>query len=575
VCGKDDPIVQSWRREVVNNRSGWPARRVCRLLTVSIAMGSAMLSARAQPPGVPANAASNPAVAATLPTAGLASETDGSRSILDPNIRPIDLGSVLRLAGVQNPQLLLARQRVLEAVAQRQFAAAQFLPTLNGGASYDSHTGNLQQSSGNILSTNRSSVYVGAGSFAIAAGTVAIPGVILAGNAAEGLFLYLASRQVVRQRAWASAAEQNQVLLRAAEAYCELLRAEGHRAIAEQIRDQAEEVARITAAYARTGEGRQADADRAATELARRRAELRRAEGRILTASAQLCRVLNLDPSIRLHPTDAFAVPMPVIPDPVPLCELIGIALMRRPELGERRAVIRETLLTLEGTRLLPFSPTVLLGFSSGGFGGGSNLVTPVFGNFGTRADFDAVAYWTLRNLGVGNLALINIARARVQASRFQELAMLDQIRDEVAEAYARTHARFAQIAENEDAVRSAVQGFALDLLRIRQAVPVDEAKQPRPIEVIDSLKLLAEAKDAYLDAIVDYNQAHFALYVATGQPPADALAQPVPVDGGTPIPTGSPAGAATTNPPATAPSPPSGVLPSPFAPRGAAPTGP
>jgi outer membrane protein TolC len=259
---------------------------------------------------------------------------------------------------------------------------------------------------------------------------------------------------------------------------------------------------------------------------------------------------------------------MPVIPDPVPLCELIAIALMRRPELGERRAVIREALLALEGARVLPFSPTVLLGFSSGGFGGGSNLVRPVFGNFGARVDFDAVAYWSLRNLGVGNLALINIARAHLQATQFQELAVMDQVRDEVAEAYARSHARFAQMAEDEDAIRSAVQGFALDLKRILEAVPADEARQPRPIEVIDSLKLLAEAKDDYLDAIVDYNQAHFELYVATGQPPADALAQPLPVAGQVPARPASP------GTPAAAPPPPAGGAP-PFAPPGVVRTGP
>jgi len=509
--------------------------------------------------------------------AASAIEPGKTQSILDANEQPIDLGTVLRLAGVQNPQLLLARQRVLEAVALRQFAAAQILPTLNGGSSYNTHTGNLQQSSGNILSLNRSSVYVGNGAFAVAAGSVAVPGVVLTGNVAEGVYLYLASRQFVQQQAWTSAAEQNQTLLRAALAYCELIRAEGHRAIAEQIRDQAAEVARITAAYARTGQGRQADADRASTELARRRAEVRQAEGRILETSARLCRVLNLDPSIRLHPTDAYAVPLPVIPDPVPLRELVAIALMRRPELGARRAVVKEALLALEGARMLPFSPTILLGFSSGGIGGGSNLVVPRFGNFGGREDFDAIAYWSLRNLGVGNAALINIAKAHVKATEFQQLAMMDQIRNEVAEAHARSHARFAQIIEEEDAVRSSVQGFALDLERIRQAVPQDEAKQPRPIEVIDSLKLLAEAKRGFLDAIVDYNQAHFEIYVATGQPPAEALAQPVPVGGENPgrrtAPTpAGPSASRSPSPATVAPLPPPLPLPSdarrpPFAP--------
>ena len=449
-------------------------------------------------------------------------------TILAGEVQPIDLGSALRLAGLQNPGLLLARQLVVEAVAERQFAAAQILPTLNSGASYDAHTGNLQQSSGNILSVNRSSVYVGSGAFAVAAGTVSIPGVVLTGNVAEGLYRYLATRQVIVQREFANAAATNNTLLRVATDYCELIRAEGRRAVAEQLRDQADEVARITAAYARTGEGRLADADRARTEFARRKADVRQAEGEILIASARLCRTLNLDPSIRLHPTDAYAAPMSIIPDPIPLCELITMAVLKRPELGERRAALRESLLFLDGAKVLPFSPTILIGLSGAGFGGGSNLVRPNFGNFGDRADFDAVAYWTLRNFGVGNIALVKIARAQASANKFREVAVLDMVRDEVAEAYARTHARFAQIGDEEQAVLSASEGFRLDLERIKQGVP-GQGNNPRPIEVLDSLNLLRQSKFEYLDAIIDYNQAHFQLYVALGQPPAANLAHAAP----------------------------------------------
>src|SRR5690348_3125035 len=43
----------------------------------------------------------------------------------DPNLMPIDLGAALRLAGVENPEILIAQQRVVLAVAERQFAAAQ------------------------------------------------------------------------------------------------------------------------------------------------------------------------------------------------------------------------------------------------------------------------------------------------------------------------------------------------------------------------------------------------------------------------------------------------------------------
>src|SRR5689334_18893151 len=54
-------------------------------------------------------------------------------TLLDPNVRPIDLNTALRLAGVQNPQLMIARQRVVEAAALRQLAAVQILPSINVG----------------------------------------------------------------------------------------------------------------------------------------------------------------------------------------------------------------------------------------------------------------------------------------------------------------------------------------------------------------------------------------------------------------------------------------------------------
>ena len=458
-----------------------------------------------------------------------------SASILDPAIRPIDLNTALQLAGAQNPDLLIARQRVVEAAALRQLAALQFLPSINLGMNYDSHTGVLQQSNGNILSVNRSAVYVGAGSNAVAAGTVNIPGVVLTGNVATAVYGYLASKQIVQQREFASLAVRNQAFLKTTLAYCALMRGEGTRAVAMQVRDDARRVAQLTAAYAAAGQGRKADADRAATELAKRESDFLAAEGDVLTSSARLCDVLNLDPSIRLHPTDAWVTPQPIVPDPIPVAELIALALLQRPELGERRAVIRESLLMLQGSKVLPFSPTVLVGFSGGGFGGGSNLVRPVFGGFGGRADVDAYAYWTIQNLGVGNLALINLARSRVGIARYQEIAVLDRIRAEVAEAYARTHARFAQIGTTEQAVRSGTEGYRDDLIRLEGTVGL-------PIELLDSMRLLARARYEYLGAIVDYNEAQFSLYVALGQPPANALARPVPTAGvvppGDPIPT-------------------------------------
>jgi outer membrane protein TolC len=214
---------------------------------------------------------------------------------------------------------------------------------------------------------------------------------------------------------------------------------------------------------------------------------------------------------------------------------LLAIALTQRPELGERQAAIRAALLALQGARVLPFSPDVTVGYSAGTFGGGSNLAAAGilqadgtvlqqnrFGNFADRQDFDAVVYWSLQNLGVGNLALVRLAQSHLRAEDLRRVAVLDRVRAEVATAYAGTHARFAQIEIAERAVGPSKDAFDEDLRRIL-------AKQGLPIELLDSLRLLGQSRNAYLDAIVDYNEAQFALYVALGQPPANRLARPIP----------------------------------------------
>jgi outer membrane protein TolC len=455
-------------------------------------------------------------------------------TILAIEAQPIDLTTALELANVQNPEFNVARTRILEAAALRQLAAAYFLPSINPGLNYDSHTGNLQQSDGNILSVNRSAFYVGAGSNAVGSGTVTIPGVYYNANLGAGLFAFLASRQTVRQREFESIAVRNQVFLHVTWAYSELLRAEGRQAAQRQARDEAKVVAILTADFYEKGLGRAADANRAATQLARREADIQAAEAEILVASANLCQLLNLDPSIRLHPTDAVVVPQPLVPDPIPIRELIALGLLNRPELAAQRAAIEAAFLSLDGAKILPFSPTTLVGFSGGAFGGGSNLVRPIFGGLGGRTDLDAIVYWTIQNLGVGNIALIRMADARFKVAQFQQVEVLNRVRADVAEAYARSHARYAQIGVYEAAVRSGYLAFHQDLNRIR-AMAARRVRDVLPIELLNSFDLLANARVEYVDAIVDFNRAQFAMYVALGQPPANSLAHPVPVEGVSP----------------------------------------
>ena len=448
-------------------------------------------------------------------------------TILRPEVQPIDLDTALRLAGVQNPELNVARQRVLEAVAVRQLAAARFLPSINPGMNYDTHSGNLQQSNGNILSVNRSAVYVGAGSFAVAAGTVNIPGVFLGGNTAVVIFNYLESRQLVRQREFDNIAVRNQVFLKVTLAFSELLRSEGRRAVALQAREEAQAIAKLTADYAVTGQGRYADANRAATDLQRREAYLKQVESELLTSSARLCQLLNLDPSIRLHPTDAYVVPHPLVPDPIPVGELIVLGLLRRPELAAQRASVIQGLLLLDEAKALPFSPTIYLGYQR---------------------------RWFRRRQQPGPADL----RRLRGPERFRRDGLLDHSepgrRQRRHDPGRERQPPGPQIRANRDAQPGTCRGgrgLRQDTCAVRadrdqrigdQVRPAFLHAGPRPDQVpvarrpadraAEQLPLMANARIDYIDAIVDYNRAQFELYVALGQPPANALAHPVPTRG-------------------------------------------
>jgi outer membrane protein TolC len=453
-------------------------------------------------------------------------------SILPKDMNAVDLHCVLRVAGMENPDILIARQRIAVAEALRFGAYAMILPNFNGGTNYDAHTGPLQQSSGNILTVNRNALYVGAGAGAVAAGTVGVPGIQYNINISEGLFGALAVNQQVRIRRYESVAVRNQMFLRVAQGYMDLLWAEGKRAIAEQNRDESHEIARLTAVYAWTGQGKQSDADRAAAELAKRNAELVQAEGDMLVASAKLVALLNIPPSVQLHAVDGWVAPTPLVPDPIPMTELLFIAMNQRPELAAKRAAIRQAVLMLYNAKVLPFSPTVLAGYSAGTFGGGSNLIGQPggfqgfaqarFGSFGARDDIDVVMFWTARNAGVGNWAQIRRAGAERRLSELELVRELNTVRADVATAYAGTHARYAQIGIAQRGMNAGHSSYKEDLDRIKGG-------QGLPIELINSFDLLAAARYQYLDAIVEYNKAQFALYVALGQPPASTLAHAIP----------------------------------------------
>ncbi len=426
---------------------------------------------------------------------------------------PIDLATALRLADSSNPTINVARSLILEALAQQLTARTLLVPSLNGGLSYHDHTGPSQRSAGTMINLTQQSLYIGAGASTVTAGTLAIPGVSIFSQLTDAWYEPLAARQRVIGSRFNVMATSNDILLDVALLHLQLLGANAEFEAQRISETQAYEIVRVTDEYSTTGEGRQADAERAKAEWNLRRADVQKAEEAVGVSAARLAMRLNLDPSVRLLPIGGPLTPLILIDLDSTQQELIKVALDRRPDLATRTAQIGEAEVRKRQEIGRPLLPSLWLGFSGGGFGGGSNLTPPTLGRFAGRTDFDVQLYWTLMNFGAGNLALIKQRDAQLGEAVAVRQRTINRARAEVSQALADSRAAYHKISIARAELVSSDKGFREDFLRSRDNLG-------KPIEVINSLHLLAEARIHLINALVEFDQSQFRLWVALGSPP-------------------------------------------------------
>jgi outer membrane protein TolC len=424
----------------------------------------------------------------------------------------------LQLAGVRPIDIGLASERIRLAAAQLERAQVLWLPTINLGVEYSRHDGQIQETPGMVFGTSRSSFQLGAGPVAVFAIT-------------DAIFAPLAERQVVRAREAALQTAQNDSLLAVAEAYFNVQQARGELAGAVDAARRAAEVVRRTEKLAAGGEGILADVDvvRARTEFARRDQALDTARERWRVASADLVRVLRLDPSALVEPLEVPHLRVTLVALDKPVDDLIPVALTSRPELAAQQALVQATLVRLRQEGLRPLIPSVLLrgastnpslGTLAGGYFGGG--MSDQLSNFGARSDFDVEVLWELQNLGFGNKALVDQRRAENRLSVLDLFRLQDQVAAEVAQAYAQAQSAVSRLGKAERGLRDAVESANKNFEGLGQTKTVGGkviVLVIRPQEVVAAIQALVQAYNDYYGAVADYNRAQFRLYRALGQP--------------------------------------------------------
>jgi outer membrane protein TolC len=285
------------------------------------------------------------------------------------------------------------------------------------------------------------------------------------------------------------------------------------------------------------------DQARVEADVVRRTAERVRALEDVRNASAELARVLHLDPSVFLLPVDDFRWPVPVPGDQLqsqPLEVLVAEALRARPELAENAALIDAQVARYRAAKWRPLLPVAIASLSWGEFGGGPAIVgrtssggnifghSGIIDSFSNRTDIDVGLLWRLNGLGLGNFTEIKdrriaVEQAQVRQMQIQDLVMSQVVRtvESIRRARQRVQVCRAGLFDEENKPTGAIYlSLRLNFIRIYGA-------QGLPLEVLDSTRRLTDVLGAYADALTDYDRARFRLITALGltglalEPPA------------------------------------------------------
>jgi outer membrane protein TolC len=393
-----------------------------------------------------------------------------------------------------------------------QQAQVLWLPDLYLGSDYQRHDGGAQRTTGDVAINDRNQFLAGGGLKAVFALT-------------DALYAPLAARQIYRARNYDVQAAKNDALLSMTDAFFSVQQARGVLAGYEDTVIKGRKLLTTVESLSK-GLAAPIEIQRAQTTLAdleQQAADARR-DWRI--SSANLTRILRLNPAAVINPLEPPQLKVTVVPPEESVDQLIPQGLTYRPELASQQAIVQATVARLKEERMRPLIPSLVLQGTSnpGDTLGGGFYEANVTGSPPTstgRSDWDFQVVWQLQNLGAGNAGLVRQRQGEQRQAMVELFRIQDQVAAEVDQAYAQVVAAQTRIKEAEYGLAAAEESFAGNLKGLSQTIQVANELQLviRPQEVTAALIQLQQAYGNYYSSVNDYNRAQFRLYHALGYP--------------------------------------------------------
>jgi len=407
---------------------------------------------------------------------------------------PIDLPTVLRLAGADPIEVRLAEERLREARAAEEATLGQMLPTLSPGIGYRDHAGRAQTFAGPVLDVDKRSFAAGAT-------------LQLQLEFGEALYRRLAARQVALAADHALAGQRRRSVHEAATAYFDLLRTQ----LAVRLLEQSTQVARDyhgqVARGVQAGIALKGDELRAFAQLNRAEVRLRQGEearGKAANRLAELLR-LRIDGALRPAATEAALLPCPE--KDTPLDQLIQQAHGRRPELAEQAALAEAATRERDGARYAPLYPSLGAQAFAGGLGGSTGSARR---DYASTTDTTITLSWKIGAGGLFDGSRQEATEARERQARLRGDRTREQVTREVVDAQAEVKALLAQLALLREGVAASEAGLQLALRRKEFSVGA-------VLESVQSQQDAVQAKLDYLTTLIEANKAQFRLRWSIG----------------------------------------------------------
>lgn len=404
---------------------------------------------------------------------------------------PIDLPTVLRLAGSDTLDVQFAAERLKEAQAQRLGADMQFLPTITPQFNNRWVFGNVQATTGEFEHVHHKQ------------STLEGVDASLDERLGENVYAALAARKRVEAGEAGLRATTDSAKIQAVVAYFNLVLARANQAIVEDRLKQADETIRLAQELQQGGAALLSEVKRSQAAKAQVQQRLAGAKENVRLASLTLTDTLHIDPLITLVPQQQPQEIISLVPPEKELAELVSDAIDRRPELAESRAYWAALNREKRASIIAPLIPTIRADAFHGSFG-------PHPDENEHSRDYYVGVQWKIGVGGIGDVARTRIADSRLKEEGIRFARIADTVVREVVANSTHAETSNEQIQLAKDEVAAADEALRLSQERLKQGSALT-------LEVLAAEDALFDAKSRAAQNISEFNKAQYGLLRSIG----------------------------------------------------------